>query len=980
MKIRKLTAAWMSMVMALSLFVSPVGSIGVRAEAAGDGKYEGQPQLLGVSDGERELSGVKSYISDEKSYTLGEESDEVIKLPDGTIKYDGYSFDYKECRQIPNETQKGIYFLNDEELNLYSFATGETELVYTFDDIKDSYVAGGKLYVLRTLSKGVDVYDLDAMEFEKTIPVEITPDKIGVDDKGHIYLSDLTYDSETYTYHSQIYLLDEEGKIISQAAAPSRVFDFGGFDSVTGNFYFECYFNWRYYYDHDMVALGVGNVSGDSIEVCDGILQTISQSYVNNRQRAMELLGDKYLCVDSPLYTTGDMMNPYYSGLFIWDSQENDIPTLSFSLKAALGRSYAASEQYPGRETVGPRCAYNEENDSIITYYNDSTLLEYSMEAEDFIGSYQTAHPVFSLEAYGDSIAAIERDNDGFYLEMIEWKHADQLEIVSDSSNMKAGETMQLEVVSNGTIEEEYIWETSNSKIVSVTKDGKVFAWHEGTAVVTVSNSTGVKASITITVEPRTQAGETYPTSLELKGTKSAYANTSRNNYTVWSSPMTSYLVDNEDGTLSRVENMGTYVLVEKYDRKTGEVKESKQLSIEISADAFFGGFYSGAEYNYLVFGQVNEEESDETEVVRIVKYSKDWERLAHVSVKGANTYIPFDAGSLRMTETAGKLYVYTCHEMYESDDGYHHQANMTFVVKEDTMEIEDSLYDVWNIGAGYVSHSFNQFIQTDGKFIYRVDHGDAHLRGVSITRCIVGDSITNVSYTLPYEISGYSGNNYTGVSVGGFELSSDSCLIVGNSIKQGEENTNYYAQRNIFLTITDKAFNNTKVRWLTNYTDSSNIEVRTPQLVKLGEDQFLLMWEELNKNSNSIVTRMVTIDGYGNRTSDVNTFSMRLSDCQPIVGSDGLVRWYRTDGSMVMLYTIDPLAFSASSGGIGDVDENGVITADDALSILKYKAGLISLSEEQQKAADTDGDGKITADDALLILKYKAGLVDKLG
>ena len=440
---------------------------------------------------------------------------------------------------------------------------------------------------------------------------------------------------------------------------------------------------------------------------------------------------------------------------------------------------------------------------------------------------------------------------------------------------------------------------------------------------------------------------------------------------------MTSYLVGNEDGTLTRVENMGTYVLIEKYDKKTGEVKDSKKLSIEISKDAFFGGFYSGAEYNYLVFGQVNEDESDETEVVKIVKYSKDWERIDAASVYGANTYIPFDAGCLRMTETEGKLYVYTCHEMYKSDDGYHHQANMTFVVNEDTMEIEDSFYDTGNISqAGYVSHSFNQFIQTDGKFIYRVDHGDAYPRAVSITRCIVGGSIEKVSYELPYEISGAIGNNYTGVSVGGFELSSDSCLIAGNSVKQdGSSST----QRNIFVTVMDKFFNNTKVRWITNYT-GGNIEVRTPQLVKLGEDQFLLMWEERNISSGSIVTRMVTIDGYGNRTSDVNTSDMRLSDCQPVVDANGLVRWYQTDGEKATLYTLDPLAFSASSGGIGDVDEDGEVTADDALSILKNKAGLIVLSEEQQKAADVDGDGEVTADDALLILKYKAGLVDKLG
>ena len=902
---------------------------------------------------------------------------DTVELPDGTVNYADYGLDYIECRQIPNETRKGIYFLNGDELIFYSFVTGKSQLVYTFKKMKDSYVAGGKLYALRTGSKEIDVYDLDAKAFEKTIPLDpdINFNRIGADGEGRIYLSDLTYDKETDTYHSQIYLLDAEGRTLSQTAAPSRVYDFGGFDSVTGNFYFECNYKWNY---NDMIALGAGNVSGDSVKICDNVLQTISRNRYNNRQRSMELLGDKYLCVDAPYFVTGNSYNPYYSGLFIWDSHENDISSDSFSWQMVLGSSYVTNGRYPCNETVGPRCAYNEENDSIITYIDDCTLAEYSVETESCIGIYHTAHPVFSLETYGDYIIAIELDDGVYYLEMIEWKHADNLEIVNGSSKMKAGETMQLDVVSNGNVEEEYTWETSDSKIVSTTKDGKVFGWHEGTADVTVSNRAGVTASITITVESRTETGETYPGSLTLDGMQSAYANISLNNYSVWSSTVGSYLVDNEDGTLSRVENMGTYVLVEIYDKETDELKDSKQLALEISEDAFFGGFYSGAEYNYLVFGQENLDKNDETEVVRIVKYSKDWERLDEASVYGAYTMKPFDSGSLRMTETADRLYVYTSHDMYFSNDRYKYQTSMTFVIDENTMEIEDSYYMWGNIGAGCVSHSFNQFIQTDGTFVYRVDHGNANPRAVSITRCIVGDSIKNVSYMLPYEISGEFEDDYTGVSVGGFELSSDTCLIAGNSVKQDGTSEEYYGQRNIFLTVTDKSLSNTKVVWFTDYTDGS-IEVRTPHLVKLGEDQFLLMWEERNTNSGSIVTRMVTIDGYGNCTSDVNDFDLRLSDCQPIVDADGLVRWYQTDGEKVTLCAVDPLELSISSNmkKKGDANGDGKINAIDALLVLQHVAGLPVLDEDEKKLVDMDENGRISANDALKILEYVAGYRD---
>ena len=81
-----------------------------------------------------------------------------------------------------------------------------------------------------------------------------------------------------------------------------------------------------------------------------------------------------------------------------------------------------------------------------------------------------------------------------------------------------------------------------------------------------------------------------------------------------------------------------------------------------------FGGFYSGSDYNFLVFGQTNTEESDEFEIARVVKYSKDWKRLGALSLKGENTYIIFEAGSCRMTENNGVLFIDTCHKMYKSD------------------------------------------------------------------------------------------------------------------------------------------------------------------------------------------------------------------------------------------------------------------------------------------------------------------------
>lgn len=380
--------------------------------------------------------------------------------------------------------------------------------------------------------------------------------------------------------------------------------------------------------------------------------------------------------------------------------------------------------------------------------------------------------------------------------------------------------------------------------------------------------------------------------------------NASYNNYMTWGKVVNSYLAENSDGTLTRVEHTSGSIVAETYDANTGALRSTHTLQKELG---LFGGFFNGSDYYYIVYGQKNSAEQDSEEVLRVVKYARDWSRAGSVSVYGANTYIPFDAGSLRMTETDGRLYIYTCHEMYQSSDGYHHQSNMTYVVNENAMSIEQSYYGVMNIAqAGYVSHSFNQFIQTDGTYVYRVDHGDAYPRAVSLTRCVAGGRITSVQYALPLQIGGATGVNATGVSVGGFELSSDSCLIAGNSVPQGNAFNGTSGQRNIFITVTSKDLSHTDTVWLTAYSGGT-ITVRTPQLTKTGENQFLLMWEEYNNDTRDTVTKVASIDGHGELTADIVFCRLPLSDCKPIFCSDGIVRWYVTDNSSPRLYAVNP-------------------------------------------------------------------------
>ncbi len=390
--------------------------------------------------------------------------------------------------------------------------------------------------------------------------------------------------------------------------------------------------------------------------------------------------------------------------------------------------------------------------------------------------------------------------------------------------------------------------------------------------------------------------------------------NASANDYRIRAGNVYSYLTENADGTLTRVEAQNdSAVLIETYSADGTVKKSDRTIASELP---LFGGFYAGKDAYFLVFGQKNPDESNGVEVLRVVKYSKSWQRQGSASAYGENTYIPFDAGSLRMTEAGGKLFIETCHEMYQSSDGLHHQANMYFCVDESAMQIVDRYSGVMNISYyGYVSHSFNQFICTDGSYVYRADHGDAHPRGFSINRFPVSAvPASNVSYLIPLYFPGDTGINSTGATLGGMALS-DSRVLLAGSIDDQTGDYGHFTdsggdrQFNVFVISSPKSMaeNESTFRRITNYTSSDGIRVRTPQLVKVAADRFLLLWEEYNAGNESNVVRAVCLDGSGTAQTQIYTLEARLSDCQPILTSDGYVTWYAGCEGKTVLYKVDP-------------------------------------------------------------------------
>ena len=118
---------------------------------------------------------------------------------------------------------------------------------------------------------------------------------------------------------------------------------------------------------------------------------------------------------------------------------------------------------------------------------------------------------------------------------------------------------------------------------------------------------------------------------------------------------------------------------------------------------------------------------------------------------------------------------------------------------------------------------------------------------------------------------------------------------------------------------------------------------------VKLGSDDVIASFKfEVLKDidSSKAFMKMQVVDAFDHNTNDVKYFSKG----KIIVDND-------------------------FAGKIGDIDDDGVITASDALSILRSSVDLYDLSAIQFLLADINNDKSIDASDALSVLRYSVGL-----
>ena len=394
---------------------------------------------------------------------------------------------------------------------------------------------------------------------------------------------------------------------------------------------------------------------------------------------------------------------------------------------------------------------------------------------------------------------------------------------------------------------------------------------------------------------------------LNVKTTCNVYTgnNVEAQDYGYYGHRVSSYLTTSPDGGLMRVQAgaIDNKVLVEYYDNS---YNIQRTVTVPLGLP-LFGAFYESGNYYYILTGQNNESQDKTKEVYRVTKYSKDWKVQGTCCISGINTVHPFENGSARMVMYGDYLYIRTCRTMYRNVmDGLNHQSNLTISVNTSDMSMVQYYSNALGTKYGYVSHSFNQFIQVDNGKLLGVDHGDSHPRALVLLKYgtdlsegkFVPTSDKNKCEEIHFmDFPGEEGNNYTGVSVGGFEYSDTAYLAAGNQ----DSNT---ASRNVFVASVPKSGTTPTIKYYTNYSGEDSAS--TPYLIKTGSNQFMLMW------SNRGTVYYTVLDRNGNQVGNTYSMTGNLSDCAPSVINGKLI-WYTWHDKANVFYEINLSSLSAT-------------------------------------------------------------------
>lgn len=329
-----------------------------------------------------------------------------------------------------------------------------------------------------------------------------------------------------------------------------------------------------------------------------------------------------------------------------------------------------------------------------------------------------------------------------------------------------------------------------------------------------------------------------------------------------------------------------------------------------------YGAFLHGEAYNYILYGQENPDEDDGLEVLRVVKYDQNWNRLGAVGVYGDRAEnqmtSPFYSGGAAMVESGGELIVHTARTNYTSYDGMRHQDSTTLGFNMDKYTQSKGAYG-WG-----TSHSLGTDIIAGKNSYVTVDVSDGGRRALTFYRAgtepFSYPDDSEAAYLFPQPGTGIPGLTY-----GDAAATSTHYIAVA-----GERDPDFWlndtADSMFNVVVAAVPMNNVSTTASKEYVVGqywkSDKSAFLPTVAGLPDGRAIVLWQEYEAydrnghvySNKPLDVKYVVLNKDGSPSDVTGTLpGYSTSTCQPTVVDDQLV-WYANMNNTRYFYTL-PLA-----------------------------------------------------------------------
>ena len=343
-------------------------------------------------------------------------------------------------------------------------------------------------------------------------------------------------------------------------------------------------------------------------------------------------------------------------------------------------------------------------------------------------------------------------------------------------------------------------------------------------------------------------------------------------------SPRKSFLYANEAGGLTLVQyNQNSQCLtVADFNQN---FKFISVQSISLPDCSKWGGFYSGNDYNFVIYGV-------DSRSICIEKYSKDWDLLL-TNTYGLGNTNSFISNDLDITAGNGSLFIVTNHTMTNG-----HQANLRLQISEENLSIRveqsgSADYD------GYCSHSYVPEVVWASGYLYTLDRCDSFPSSGLLVSSFGGTLNSGINMrsikSMTFRDWGNLGNS----------VASDRSVLSAYNFALGDDDN---TATDIYLNCYQVNSRNETVR----VTSSGG--AGTPYVAALTDTTGYVLWNTdvyISSSKDTLFFAPYTV-GYTLSVGEVQEAGGHyLSDCEPICYQNCLV-WYTVNNNTITFHRID--------------------------------------------------------------------------